>query len=51
MKSKKNKKLECLRCGNIWNQRFKTKPKRCPICKNPNWNKKKIKDFVDFLFK
>ena len=35
----------CLRCGHIWKQRVKAKPKNCPRCHSPYWDtsKKRIK--------
>ena len=32
----------CLRCGNDWEPR-KARPKKCPSCQNPNWDKPKKK--------
>lgn len=29
----------CLRCAHHWIPRITTKPKRCPNCKSPYWNK------------
>ena len=34
--------LTCLRCGNTWQNRI-PKPKQCPKCKSPYWNKPKRK--------
>jgi len=34
--------ITCSRCGNNWNPR-KYRPKECPKCKSPDWNKPKIK--------
>lgn len=31
--------LKCLRCGTTWNPRTTTKPKNCPNCKSPYWDK------------
>jgi len=28
----------CSRCGHIWKQRKKIKPKICPICKSKYWD-------------
>jgi rubrerythrin len=33
--------LTCKRCGYAWVPRHNKKPKVCPKCKNPNWNKDK----------
>jgi rubrerythrin len=43
--------LKCKRCGHIWNWRVSKKklPKRCPLCKNINWNKKNISEMIDLL--
>ena len=30
-------KLECLRCGYLWDKRVK-KPAQCPYCKSPKWD-------------
>jgi hypothetical protein len=46
MKKKYN--LKCLRCYHKWKS-TKSNPKKCPCCKNPNWNKKDMKIFLDFL--
>ena len=35
--------LKCLRCGHAWIQR-KEKPKQCPKCKSPYWNKPRKKE-------
>lgn len=36
--------LDCKRCGHRWIPNRPVKPKVCPKCKNPNWNKiKKLK--------
>jgi len=29
----------CLRCGKVWWPRSQSKPKRCPRCKNPYWDR------------
>ena len=44
-----DKKLFCLRCGHKWNQRGKKKPKKCPSCTNPNWNKKKANEMLKII--
>ena len=31
--------LKCLRCGHKWYPRSKDKPKVCPHCKSPYWDK------------
>jgi len=39
---------ECIRCGHIWisnGKKIKSfKPKYCPNCKSPYWDRKRIKD-------
>ena len=32
-------KLKCKRCGHQWYPRKPKKPKVCPKCKSPYWNK------------
>jgi len=34
-----NKKCTCLRCGYQWEPKV-DKPKNCPHCKSPRWDKK-----------
>jgi len=29
----------CLRCGHEWMKRIAGRPKNCPSCKQPNWDK------------
>lgn len=36
-------KLECLRCGHKWYPRFPQKPRICPYCKSPYWDKERKK--------
>jgi predicted Zn-ribbon and HTH transcriptional regulator len=36
----------CNRCGNNWWKRIPGTPKRCPVCKSPYWNKKRIRKVV-----
>lgn len=36
-------KLKCKRCGHEWIQRTDELPTICPKCKNPYWNKERIK--------
>jgi ribosomal protein L37E len=31
--------MTCTRCGHQWIKRLLTKPKRCPCCKTPYWNR------------
>jgi DNA-directed RNA polymerase subunit RPC12/RpoP len=45
------KKLKCLRCGHEWKQRGKKIPKACPSCHSKVWNRKDMKEFIDFLVK
>ena len=33
----------CFRCGHKWVQREKEKPRICPKCKSPYWDKPKTK--------
>lgn len=33
------KHLHCLRCGNEWIPRMDGRPKNCPRCKQPRWDK------------
>ena len=33
------KQCECLRCGYNWHSRIRQKPKQCPHCKSPFWDK------------
>ena len=33
-------KYECKLCKHVWISRVEM-PKQCPICKRPDWNKKK----------
>jgi rubrerythrin len=39
----------CLKCGHKWKQRGKDIPKKCPICTNPNWNKRNNDDLVSLI--
>jgi predicted Zn-ribbon and HTH transcriptional regulator len=32
---------KCLRCGHVWIPRKKEKPRVCPKCKSPYWDKPK----------
>jgi len=32
---------KCLRCGHVWVPRKKEKPRVCPKCKSPYWDKPK----------
>ena len=45
MKYKKVKILECLRCGHEWIPRGK-KPKQCPKCRSPYWDKPRQEDIL-----
>ncbi len=40
---------ECIKCSYRWLQRGNKKPKTCPRCRNPNWNRKKSKDIIKCL--
>ena len=33
----------CYRCGHTWTQRDEEKPRICPKCKSPYWDKPKTK--------
>lgn len=33
--------LQCKRCNHMWRKRTR-KPKMCPACKSPYWNRDKI---------
>lgn len=41
--------LKCKRCGHSWKSCKKKLPKRCPLCKNPNWNKENIADIINLI--
>jgi len=43
------KKLVCKKCGHKWFPRSEKKPKYCPKCCNPNWNKASKKEIEDML--
>ena len=45
----KEKILFCVKCEHEWKQRGKKKPKKCPSCNNPNWNKRNNKDLVGLI--
>ncbi len=45
----KNKINCCMKCDHKWKQRRKKKPKKCPSCTNPNWDKRSNKDLVDLI--
>ena len=34
----------CKRCGNDWEGRILAKPKACPRCKNPFWDKDYVRE-------
>ena len=46
---KEKMKLDCMKCGHKWKQRGKKKPKKCPCCFNPNWNKRSTKDLANLI--
>jgi hypothetical protein len=46
----KSKNLKCFKCNYGWKS-IKKKPKLCPRCHSPNWNRKSMKSFVDFILK
>jgi rubrerythrin len=48
IKKKKENNLTCNRCGNIWMSTSKT-PKKCPVCKSPNWNKVDMRKIIDLI--
>jgi rubrerythrin len=39
----------CMRCGHKWKQRGSDKPRNCPCCKNPNWNRRSAKEIIDYI--
>lgn len=41
----------CLKCGHKWKQRGKFISKKCPLCTNPNWNKRKLDDILNLIIK
>ena len=47
--AKEKKKLICIKCEHIWEQRRKKKPKYCPKCHNPNWDKRNAEDFASLI--
>jgi len=49
MKKKENKNTYCMKCEHRWRQRGKKKPKKCPRCNNPNWDKRKAKDLANLI--
>lgn len=46
---KESNELHCIKCKHDWKQRGKKKPKYCPCCHNPNWNKRDAGDFADLI--
>ena len=36
-------KNKCKRCGHAWTQRTLEKPRICPECKSPYWDKERVK--------
>lgn len=34
---------KCKRCGHLWPSRVEHKPKQCPNCKSPLWDKDYIR--------
>ena len=39
----------CLKCKHKWTQRGDKTPKKCPLCTNPNWNRRDAKEIIDYL--
>lgn len=39
----------CVKCKHEWKGRKQKKPKLCPSCHSPNWEKSSEKDFVSLL--
>jgi hypothetical protein len=39
----------CLKCNHKWKQRGSDKPKKCPCCTNPNWNRRSSKEIIDYI--
>ena len=44
-----SKELHCVKCEHEWKQRGKKKPKCCPSCHNPNWDKRDVKDLASLI--
>jgi rubrerythrin len=44
-----NQTCRCLKCGYRWKQRGKNTPKKCPICTNPNWNKRSTREIINLI--
>jgi len=40
---------QCVKCKRRWEQRSDKKPKQCPYCHNPNWDKISSKDLISFI--
>ncbi len=45
------KKSFCFRCYHTWNRRKEEKPKNCPKCNSPYWNKPRRKTSKQFVLK
>ena len=41
--------LCCVKCKHKWKQRGGEKPRHCPSCKNPNWNKRSVKEMIGYI--
>jgi hypothetical protein len=49
MQDKKIQINQCVKCNHKWKQRRKRKPKYCPFCHNPNWNKLTGNDLINLI--
>lgn len=49
MEKKEKIQLICLKCNHQWIQRGKNKPKKCPCCNNPNWNKRNARNIAKLI--
>jgi rubrerythrin len=49
MQDKKIKINRCVKCNHNWKQRGKKKPKKCPSCTSPNWDKMNEKDLISLI--
>jgi hypothetical protein len=39
----------CVKCDHGWKQRGKKKPKKCPSCTSPNWDKRTNQDLINLI--
>jgi DNA-directed RNA polymerase subunit RPC12/RpoP len=40
---------ECYRCSHQWSPRKKKKPRVCPHCKSPYWDRPRQKDIIKYI--